>query len=348
MNEIITARDIEIVTAEIVTIKRQAQQVLITAAIEIGRRLTEAKSMVPHGEWGRYLEERVEYSQSTANNLMKIYKEYGTGQDSLFDGFANSQTFANLNYTQALALLSVPAEEREQFAVENDVGNKSTREIQELIRQRDEALTAKEGAEAALAEAQDMVDTAADKLAEKDSRLKFAEAAVVDREKEAADLRSMLEKSREAEKKAKAQLKEARENPVVSEDQMAKIRKEAEEAAAAQAAENAAKEVKKLQAKLEKAQSAADKAAREKEQAQFEAEEARQKMKAAQAETRLANPDAAVFKTLFEQVQDTFNRMNGVRLKIAQTDPAMAAKFVAATKAVLDRWAASLEGDGQE
>ena len=35
MNEIIRARDIEIVTAEIVTIKRQAQQVLITAAIEI-------------------------------------------------------------------------------------------------------------------------------------------------------------------------------------------------------------------------------------------------------------------------------------------------------------------------
>ena len=58
MNEIIRARDIEIVTAEIVTIKRQAQQVLITAAIEIGRRLTEAKAMVPHGEWGKYLEDR--------------------------------------------------------------------------------------------------------------------------------------------------------------------------------------------------------------------------------------------------------------------------------------------------
>ena len=87
MNEIIRARDIEIVTAEIVTIKRQAQQVLITAAIEIGRRLTEAKSMVPHGEWGKYLEDRVEYSQSTANNLMKIYKEYGSGtKQDFMDG----------------------------------------------------------------------------------------------------------------------------------------------------------------------------------------------------------------------------------------------------------------------
>ena len=342
MNEIITARDIEIVTAEIVTIKRQAQQVLITAAIEIGRRLTEAKSMVPHGEWGRYLEERVEYSQSTANNLMKIYKEYGSGQDSLFDGFANSQTFANLNYTQALALLSVPAEEREQFAVENDVGNKSTREIQELIRQRDEALTAKEGAEAALAEAQDMVDTAADKLAEKDSRLKFAEAAVVDREKEAADLRSMLEKSREAEKKAKAQLKEARENPVVSEDKMAQLRQEAEATAGAEAAQKAAKRFEAKLVKAEKELAAAKQAA---EDAKREAQQEKETAEAALQQLKLASPEAAVFKTQFANAQNSFNSLLEAYDEIQQADPAMASKFKTAILTMLEQFKKAVEGE---
>ena len=42
--------------------------------------------------------------------------------------------------------------------------------------------------------------------AERETRLKVAEAAVADREKEAADLRKLLEKATEAEKKAKAPL----------------------------------------------------------------------------------------------------------------------------------------------
>lgn len=333
MNEIITARDIEIVTAEIVTIKRQAQQVLISAAIEIGRRLTEAKSMVPHGEWGKYLEERVEYSQSTANNLMKIYKEYGSDQESLFDGFAKSQAFANLNYTQALALLSVPAEEREAFAMENDVENKSTREIQELIRQRDEAMEAQAGAEAALAEAKDMMDIAADKMAEKDSRLKFVEAAVADREKETADLRALLEKANEEKKKAQEDLKKAMESPEISEDQMAQIRQEAEAAAAADAAQKTAKHFEAKLAKAEKELQVAKQAA---EDAKREAEKHQQAAKALSNALKLATPAAAVFQALFSQVQNDFINLLEKYEVIREDDPEFAAKLKTAIIALLE------------
>lgn len=343
MNEIIRARDIEIVTAEIVTIKRQAQQVLITAAIEIGRRLTEAKSMVPFGEWGKYLEERVEYSQSTANNLMKIYKEYGSGQDSLFDSFANSQTFANLNYTQALALLSVPAEEREQFAVENDVEHKSTREIQELIRQRDESREALAVAEEAVTDANNEKEAALRRLEAMETRAEEAEAEAERRTKEAAELSQKVITAKKAEEKAKAQLKEARENPVVSDDQMAKIRKEAETAAAAQAAEKAAKETQKLQKKLDAAVAEAKQATEKMEKALLDAEDARRQAAEIKASARLENPDAAVFKSIWEQVQETFNRMNDTRLKIKQTDPAMATALATGIKAVLSQWEAQLE-----
>ena len=342
MNEIITARDIEIVTAEIVTIKRQAQQVMITAAIEIGRRLTEAKAMVPFGEWGKYLEERVEYSQSTANNLMKIYKEYGSDQESLFDGFAKSQAFANLNYTQALAMLSIPVEEREAFAVENDVANKSTREVQELIRQRDESREALAAAEDAVTDANNEKVAALRQLDAMKARAEEAEEEANRRKTEAAELAHKMALAKEAEKKAKAQLKEARENPVVSDDQMAKIRKEAEAVAAAQAAEKAAKELKKLQTQLDKAKAAEQQAVKEKERALLEAEEANRQIAAAKASARLENPDAAVFKSLWEQVQDTFNRMNGARLKIEQTDPAMAKALATGIKAMLSQWEAQL------
>lgn len=101
--------------------------------IEIGRRLVEAKEMIPHGEWGKWLQEKVDYSQRTANNLMRIFEEYGSDQLTLLEDNSNSQALANLSYTQAVALLAVSAEEREQFVQEHDVENLSTRELQKKL-----------------------------------------------------------------------------------------------------------------------------------------------------------------------------------------------------------------------
>lgn len=110
------ARTVEAVTLEIQTLQRQAQQLLLGYAIEIGRRLVEVKAMLPHGQWGTYIKEQVGYSQSTANNLMRIFEEYGTAQQSIFGPEAISQAIGNLSYTKALRLLALPADEREAFA----------------------------------------------------------------------------------------------------------------------------------------------------------------------------------------------------------------------------------------
>ena len=64
--------------------------------------------------------EALDYSQSTANNLMKLYQEYGDNQESFFGSLQNSQVFGKLSYTQALALLVLPKEDREAFAEEHD------------------------------------------------------------------------------------------------------------------------------------------------------------------------------------------------------------------------------------
>ena len=64
-------------------------------AIEIGRKLVEAKAMLPYGQWGQWLKEEVEFSQSSAQNFMRIFEEYGAKQVSLF-GDAESQTLGIL------------------------------------------------------------------------------------------------------------------------------------------------------------------------------------------------------------------------------------------------------------
>ncbi|WP_419874345.1 DUF3102 domain-containing protein [Candidatus Pristimantibacillus sp. PTI5] len=134
----LTTRTTLIIAAEINSIKDQTRQIMLQSSIEIGRRLTEAKLMLPHGEWGGWLEDTVQYSHSTANNLMKIFEEYGWDQLTLFGDNAKSQAIGNLSYTQAVALLALSAEEREQFVEENKVEDMSSRELQKMIKEKKE------------------------------------------------------------------------------------------------------------------------------------------------------------------------------------------------------------------
>lgn len=132
----LSTRTTDVIAFEINSIKDQTRTLILNNSIEIGRRLEEAKSLLPHGEWGNWLKESVDYSQSTANNLMKIFEQYGASQLTIFGAEANSQALGNLSYTQAVALLGVPTEEREEFIKENDVENMSTRDLQKAIKEK--------------------------------------------------------------------------------------------------------------------------------------------------------------------------------------------------------------------
>lgn len=132
-------RTAETIAIEINTIKKQTQRVMLSASIEIGRRLSEAKSMVSYGHWREWLQQNVNYSERTAQNLIKIYDEYDDkGMDALFGN--DLKVFEELSYTQAVALLSLPTvEERKEFVAEHDMEEMSTREIQEAIKAQKEA-----------------------------------------------------------------------------------------------------------------------------------------------------------------------------------------------------------------
>lgn len=146
------------------------------SVIQIGTRLEEAKQMVPQGEWTAYLTEKLGYKPSTAQNYMRIAREFGGGQVSM-TGRTAMDTFGQLGYSQLLPLLGMAEEEREELAEENDLPSMSSREIAALVKERDEAKNEAKAAKKAEADAKRAEDEAYKKLND----------AVIDRDKAEAD-----------------------------------------------------------------------------------------------------------------------------------------------------------------
>ncbi|MBP3409424.1 MAG: DUF3102 domain-containing protein [Clostridia bacterium] len=132
MDEMKLMRTPEVIAGEINVIKAQAREVYCRSAIEIGRRLTEAKAMVPHGSWLEWLEVNVEYSERTAQELMRMYEEYGKN--------TNPQAIADLNYTQAVILLGLDRETRTELLESGNVADMSTRDLREEVRRLNEEI----------------------------------------------------------------------------------------------------------------------------------------------------------------------------------------------------------------
>lgn len=132
--------------AEIRELTRQAKAMTLYYGVEIGRRLEAAKSMVPYGGWGAWLRENTEFSQATATRFMRVFNEYGAAQIGIFGAVPESSTLQNLSISNALRLLAVPEDEREEFAEAVDAENLSARELEKAIKERDAARQERESA----------------------------------------------------------------------------------------------------------------------------------------------------------------------------------------------------------
>lgn len=130
MNEI---QNTDALAAEIVILKQQTALNII----EIGKRLIQAQEQLGEGEsFKSWLKNKVNFSKSTAYNFIRVAKE-----------FNDVQALGQLGQTKVFTLLEVPMEERSSFMKENDVENMSTRELQKVIKERDQALKEKDKAE---------------------------------------------------------------------------------------------------------------------------------------------------------------------------------------------------------
>ena len=294
-------RTIETITGEILDLKREAGE----AILDIGARLIEAKGMLSHGEWLPWLTERVEFSERTAQNFMRLAREW-----------SNPQTLADLGASKALALLALPAEEREQFLNEtHEVGGKektvidmSARQLEQAIKDRDEARKAAETAKADAAAAE-----AARAKMEADMKVVNAILASAREEKERADQEAA---------RLERELTELRSRPVD-----VAVETVADPEAIAQARAEA---VAEMQAKLDKAKAAKAKADKKRKEAEAALEQAQTQLKDAEQARKNAvlssDEDMATFKVLFQQVQEQANKMRGILLKLRNRPDGTAAQ----------------------
>lgn len=340
-----TGRSISTVTAEIVAISNQAAQMAYMSMVEIGRRLVEAKALVDHGEWGDWLKNEVKFSQRTATNFMNIYQRSTEG---------NSQTFANLGYSQIVQLLALPDGELEEFTENHDVQSMSVRELKEAIAEEKRLRSEAEGKLAELtgqnSSLQATVSTLrndtklmenlndalkveantlrnkVELLAGNEDKIKKAEERARKSEANALNLaekyKKQLEEAQKQEKNLRAELEKARENPDIPESVMEQMRKEAEADAAKQVAED-------LQKQVAAAEAAAQEAAKAR-------EEAEAKLAAMKKDAKLADPDIAKFLALCEQLQEDYNRIKGLYNRTKLSDETKAASMRKATLALLE------------
>lgn len=276
-------RDIEVITEEINFYKRQAG----SAILEIGKRLVEAKAQLSHGEWLPWLEEKVAFSERSAQQYMRLWKEYG-----------KSALSADLSISKALVLLALPESEREDFTTgthsvngeEKTVSAMTVKELEKAIAERN---AAREEAEKAAADIQEAKDTA------------------LAAQEELARVRKELEELRTRPVEVAVQTVDASAEQTVdaSAEQIAAARLEAEKAAAAQV-EKAKKTLAEAQERLRKAEEQTAAAAKEKDAAldaaksyKAEAEAARKKLAAS------GNEGLIKFKTLFDQTVENVNRL---------------------------------------
>lgn len=238
MSELTVQRSADTIATEIVSIRAAAEQAMVivatNASFEIGRRLCEAKEIVPSGEWMAYIEERLNYGKSTAENLMRIYRDYGS-QDVIPNlGKSPAELFGQLSQSQMVAMFGLPLEQRVELMEEKpEVAEMSAREIQKLVKEKKAAEKAKAAAEKER-DRERKEREKADKIAtDQADRAEKAEKQLNDLRQSSKDIDRELEREREERGRLEEKVKALEGRPIEinaepSEEQIARIRAEAQ------------------------------------------------------------------------------------------------------------------------
>ena len=119
----LTEFNIEKTTAEILMLKDQTAQNII----EIGRRLIEVKETLEHGEYLKWLKEKVDFTERTAQRFVKVATV-----------FSNTTPVSHLGTRKLLALAGLDEEDREEVMQENNVEDMTTRELEKVVKEKKE------------------------------------------------------------------------------------------------------------------------------------------------------------------------------------------------------------------
>lgn len=295
--------------------------------------------MVAHGGWADWIRENTEFSQTTATRMMRIFDEYGAAQIGIFGAEPNSSTLQNLSISNALRLLAVPEDEREEFAEAIDAENLSARELDKAIRERDAAVADR--------------DNARREANVYSLRTKKAEEELQEAMERAQTLEDDLKAARNDRRQIADELEALRKRPVeVAVQRDEKAIREAAAKAKAEADASWEKKKRELDKQAETTQQELVRTRKETEILKEQLAEAKKKAEAATGtgekrqildeiealKRKLAMADTAVTaaRLYFEQWQAAFNQMKQAISNIKDEDKA--GKLCAAIKAQLGAW----------
>ena len=303
-------RSITTITDEIIFYKSVGGQ----AVIEIGKRLMEAKAQLKHGEWLPWLSEKVEFSETSAQNFMRVAREYG-----------NTQLVGDLGVSKALALLALPASERENFASEKHLVNGEEKSVAEMSkRELEEAVRQQKIAEAERNEARRALEAQRKETEEANAKVQAAQDAADAARAEVENAQGTALAAQERAAELERELKALREQPVdvavqtvdASEEQIAAAVAEAKKDAEAEKTEalgKKAEELKKARDELKKAKAEMAVAAEALKKAEDERAALRETLeKEKKSAAAMDNKALAEFSVLFRQAQETVNRMTEI------------------------------------
>ncbi|APU60760.1 DUF3102 domain-containing protein [Clostridium botulinum] len=120
---------LESTVREILKLKKQT----VKNILSIGDNLIFIKMSLPHGEFGEYVEEKVGFSQRTAQKFMKIA-----------ESFHDANAPSCLGVEKLYLLTTIPEKEREEFIVQNNIEEMSTRELKKKIKETKNPVKEKE------------------------------------------------------------------------------------------------------------------------------------------------------------------------------------------------------------
>ena len=343
MNELstVSVKDMapEQLGGEIRLLTAQARRMALSYGIQIGYRLKIAHEKVgPHG-WAEWLKRETEFSAAAASRFETLYEGYGDEQGSIFGVENKFPTLEKLSISNALRLLAIPEEEREDFAREVDAEHLSARELEAKVKERTAEIEAEKermekahaaelyDAETALDEATEARDAAEIARKEAENAREVAEIARRDAENDREAAEKAQRDAEEQLRRIKEELDEIEKRPaatvyVPDEEAIAKAANAAAEAERAKH-EKAEKELKEQIAaltgqvktetgtrkKLEKQLREAEEkeAAAQKDGA--EAEALRGQIDGLKKQLALAAPEVADFKAAFGRAQEELNHM---------------------------------------
>lgn len=330
---------------EIRELTRQAKAMTVYYAVEIGRRLTAAKQMVAHGGWADWISKNTEFSQTTATRMMRIFDEYGAAQIGIFGAEPNSSTLQNLSISNALRLLAVPEDEREEFAEAVDAENLSARELEKAIKERDAAVKERENAQREANRYSLRTERAEKELQEAKEKAQELED---DLEAARADRRQMIEEL-EAIKKRPVEVAVQRDEKAIR-DAAAKAKADAAEELKRKTAEWD-RQAKKTEQEIERVRKEADSLRQQLADAKAKAEAADNdsekerlsgEIEALRKKLAMADKDVTAAGLYFGQWQQGYNQLTQAIGRIE--DEAKAAKLRAAIRAQLAAWGKTMEG----